>query len=149
MTSHQRKYEFEVSASVVLVFALLAVTVIACSDPPEFASQYVQFAIAWLLFTTPWAIAVKLLWRAWWARNGTRLSTMDWPARILAAAVATLPEQRRDWGAAMTAELDRPGAVRAGEEKRSLPRLFLFHRGPPAPAILARPSLRRPPFLLG
>jgi hypothetical protein len=30
---------------------------------------------------------------------------MDGPARLLAAAVATLPDDRRDWGAAMTAEL--------------------------------------------
>jgi hypothetical protein len=32
---------------------------------------------------------------------------MDPPARLLATAVASLPADRADWGAAMTAELDQ------------------------------------------
>jgi hypothetical protein len=31
-------------------------------------------------------LAVRILWRAWWARTGARLSTMDPPARLLATA---------------------------------------------------------------
>jgi len=53
----------------------------------------------------PWAIAAWLLWRAWWRQAGARLSALDGPARLLAAATATLPADRRDWGAAMAAEL--------------------------------------------
>jgi len=50
------------------------------------------FAWLWVVFM---AIAAWLLWRAWWRRAGDRL----------AAAGATLPADRRDWGAAMAAEL--------------------------------------------
>jgi hypothetical protein len=63
------------------------------------AAVAVSFAIG------PWAIAAWLLWRAWWRQAGVRLSGMDGPARLLAAATATLPAGRRDWGAAMAAEL--------------------------------------------
>jgi hypothetical protein len=59
----------------------------------------VSFAIG------PLAIAAWLLWRAWWRQAGVRLSALDGPARLLAAATATLPADRRDWGAAMAAEL--------------------------------------------
>jgi hypothetical protein len=52
-----------------------------------------------------WAVAGWLLWRAWWRHAGVRLSALDDPGRLLAAAVATLPADRRDWGAAMAAEL--------------------------------------------
>jgi hypothetical protein len=60
----------------------------------------------WLaVFGTPCIIAAWLLWRAWWRQAGARLSTLDGPAWLLAAAAATLPDDRRDWGAAMAAEL--------------------------------------------
>jgi hypothetical protein len=54
---------------------------------------------------TPWMLAAWLLWRAWWRQAGPRLSVLDGPGRLLAAATAALPTDRRDWGAAMTAEL--------------------------------------------
>jgi hypothetical protein len=41
----------------------------------------------------------------WWASTRARRSTVDWPGQLLAAAVRRLPADRRDWGAAMTAEL--------------------------------------------
>jgi hypothetical protein len=63
------------------------------------AAVAVAFAIG------PWPIAAWLLWRAWWRQAGVRLSALDGPARLLAAATATLPADRRDWGAAMAAEL--------------------------------------------
>jgi hypothetical protein len=53
----------------------------------------------------PWPVAVWLLWRAWSRQGGARLSALDGPARLLAAATATLPAERRDWGQAMAAEL--------------------------------------------
>jgi hypothetical protein len=52
-----------------------------------------------------WAVAAWLLWRAWWRQAGVRLSALDGPGRLLAAAAATLPAGRRDWGEAMAAEL--------------------------------------------
>jgi hypothetical protein len=52
-----------------------------------------------------WAVAVWLLWRTWWRQAGVRLSALDGPARLLAAATAALPPGRRDWGQAMAAEL--------------------------------------------
>jgi hypothetical protein len=51
------------------------------------------------------AVAAWLLWRAWWRQAGVRLSPRDGPWWLLAAAAATLPADRRDWGAAMAAEL--------------------------------------------
>ena len=52
-----------------------------------------------------WAVAAWLVWRAWWRQAGVRLSALDGPGRLLAAAAATLPAGRRDWGEAMAAEL--------------------------------------------
>jgi hypothetical protein len=63
------------------------------------------FAVAVSFAVGPWPIAAWLLWRAWWRQAGVRLSALDGPARLLAAATATLPADRRDWGAAMAAEL--------------------------------------------
>jgi len=56
-------------------------------------------------FVWLWAVAAWLLWRAWWRQAGVRLSALDSPAQLLAAAAATLPAGRHDWGAAMEAEL--------------------------------------------
>ena len=64
-------------------------------------------ALAVSLVVGPWPLAVWLLWRLWWRRAGVRLSPLDGPARLLAAATATLPADRRDWGEAMAAELDQ------------------------------------------
>src|SRR5512132_255398 len=64
-----------------------------------------DMAIWMAVFGTPWMVAAWLLWRAWWRRAGAELSVLDGPALLLAAAAATLPADRRDWGTAMTAEL--------------------------------------------
>ena len=45
------------------------------------------------------------VWRAWWRQAGVTLSALDGPGWLLAAAAATLPAGRRDWGEAMAAEL--------------------------------------------
>jgi hypothetical protein len=76
----------------------------AADDPPTFRIR-LDMAI-WLVavFGAPWVLAAQLLWRAWWRQAG-ELSGMDGPALLLTAAAATLPADRRDWGAAMTAEL--------------------------------------------
>jgi hypothetical protein len=74
--------------------------------PPDY---WLQFVITSAVIATPWMVAVGLLswaWRAADIKEATASSsTMDHPARLLAAASATLPESRRDWGAAMLAEL--------------------------------------------
>lgn len=111
MKCSEHRYEFAVSAAVVAMFAAFwVIGVIVASgglpeDPKPGLGYCVQLAVGWALVATPWAVAVRLLWRAWWAGSGARLSTIDGPARLLATAVATLPEDRRDWGAAMAAEL--------------------------------------------
>ena len=61
--------------------------------------------IIWLLFAAPSFFAAWLLVNAWWNGSGQRLSTMDSPARLLAVAVGAMPETRREWAAAMQAEL--------------------------------------------
>ena len=69
-----------------------------------------------MVLATPWFLTAWLLWSAWLAEAPASTTTPDSPARLLAAAIATLPEDRRDWGAAMTAELaqvpTRPGRWR-------------------------------------
>jgi hypothetical protein len=61
--------------------------------------------IIWLLFAAPAFFAAWLLVNAWWNSSGQRLSTMDGPARLLAVAVGAMPETRKEWAAAMQAEL--------------------------------------------
>lgn len=51
------------------------------------------------------ALAITLLLRIWWGRTRDRRSAMDGSELLLAAAVGGLPDERRDWGAAMMAEL--------------------------------------------
>jgi hypothetical protein len=68
-------------------------------------------AVAWVLLFllvlvgAPWVAALWLLWQARPARG--RWAALDGPGRLLALAVAALPEHRGDWGRAMTAELDQ------------------------------------------
>ena len=62
--------------------------------------QSLMAAILVALLATPWLVAAALLWR-----GRRRRAAIDGPARLLTVAVAMLPEERRDWGAAMTAEL--------------------------------------------
>jgi hypothetical protein len=83
---------------------LWVVSMRGADDPLTFRAR-LDMAIWIAVFGTPWMVAARLLWRAWWREAGARLSTLDGPALLLAAAAATLPADRRDWGAAMTAEL--------------------------------------------
>jgi len=72
---------------------------------PLTAQARLDMAIWMAVFAIPWALAAWLLWRAWWRQAGPELSVLDGPGWLLAAAAATLPTGRRDWGAAMAAEL--------------------------------------------
>jgi hypothetical protein len=104
------------SAVAAAPFAYLWVQMMVSADDPLTAQDRLDLAIGMAVFGTPWVIAAGLLWRAWWRQAGARLSTLDGPGRLLAAAAAMLPDDRRDWGAAMAAELaqvqDRPARWR-------------------------------------
>jgi hypothetical protein len=93
------------AAAAATPFAYLWVLQVRNADEPLTLQVRLDMAIWMAVFGTPWMLAAWLLWRAWWRQAGARLSTLDGPGWLLAAAAATLPVDRRDWGAAMTAEL--------------------------------------------
>jgi hypothetical protein len=86
-------------------FAWLWVATMRSADDPLTLRVRLDMAIWTAVLGTPFMIAARLLWRACWRQAGARLSALDGPAWLLAAAAATLPPDRRDWGAAMAAEL--------------------------------------------
>jgi hypothetical protein len=86
-------------------FAYLWLAMMASARDPLTFRVRLDMAIWTAVFGTPWMVAAQLLWRAWWRRGGAELSALDGPARLVAAAAATLPPERREWGAAMAAEL--------------------------------------------
>lgn len=65
------------------------------------AFTLVIFAFAPLVLTT--GLLAFIVWRPIKANGSTR----DRPGRLLAAAARQMPEERRDWGAAMLAELNQ------------------------------------------
>jgi hypothetical protein len=75
---------------------------LANADPlPPAETAVAQLVVPPLL----WVVAARLVLRHWWSGPGSRMSAMDLPGRLLAGAVAALPERRRGWGRAMLAEL--------------------------------------------
>jgi hypothetical protein len=94
-----------VSVVALAPFAWLWVMQVRAADDPLTLRTRLDMAIWMTVFGAPWVLAARLLWRAWWRQAGTQLSSLDGPGLLLAAAAATLPAERRDWGAAMTAEL--------------------------------------------
>lgn len=86
-------------------FAYLWVWQVGNAKQPPSAAVRLDMAIWMAVFAMPAMLAAWLLWRAWWRRAGTRVSALDGPGLLLAAATATLPADRRDWGTAMAAEL--------------------------------------------
>ena len=85
----------------VVVYVVALAVALANGDPvpPETALR------ALVLPPLLWVIAARIVLHHWWPGIGARMAAMDPPARLLAAAVATLPDHRRQWGMAMTAEL--------------------------------------------
>jgi hypothetical protein len=94
-----------VVAAAATPFVSLWVLQMNAARDPLTARARLDMAIWMAVFATPWMLAAWLLWRALWRQAGARLSGMDGPGWLLAAAAATLPADRRDWGAAMAAEL--------------------------------------------
>jgi hypothetical protein len=78
---------------------LWVVSMRGADDPLTFRAR-LDMAIWIAVFGTPWMVAARLLWRAWWREAGARLSTLDGPALLLAAAAGTLPADRDDRAAA-------------------------------------------------
>jgi hypothetical protein len=105
-----------VSAAAAVPFAWLWVLQMTGARDPMTLRGRLDLAVWMAVFGTPWILAARLLWRAWWRHAGARLSSLDGPGWLLAAAAAILPADRRHWGAAMTAELaqvpDRPARGR-------------------------------------
>jgi hypothetical protein len=65
-----------------------------------------EAAVMWLVVPPVlWVLAIRLVLRHWWSGTGSHMAVADLPGWVLAAAVAALPERRREWGRAMTAEL--------------------------------------------
>jgi hypothetical protein len=87
---------------VVVAWVVFYAVALVTADPlPPVETAVVQLVVPPLL----WVVAARLVLRHWWSGPGSRMSAMDLPGRLLAAAVAALPERRRAWGRAMTAEL--------------------------------------------
>ena len=85
-------------------FACLWADLARDAEPPP-TNVVVDIAIWTAVFGMPAMLAAWLLWRAWWRQAGPGLSGMDGPGWLLAVARAALPADRREWGAAMAAEL--------------------------------------------
>jgi hypothetical protein len=113
---------------VVVGWGVFYVVALAHADP----LPTLDTAVMWLVVPPLlWVLAVRLVLRHRWSETGSHMSAVDVPGRVLAAAVAALPERRRDWGRAMTAEL-------AGIQGRSARWRFALSS--------ARAALRLPPL---
>lgn len=108
MTARHRFRAAALSGMAVVGAALWQVGLIIATgglsqDRPS--DYWFQLSLVSVVVAAPWIIALRLLE---WGR-GTEAtaasSEMDRPAKLLAAATATLPPDRRRWGAAMSAEL--------------------------------------------
>jgi hypothetical protein len=105
MSWTRRRFELIATWVPVVVWAVFYVIALAVAVangdpvPPETALRTL------VLPPLLWVLAARIVLHHWWPRTGSRMSTLDPPARLLAAAVATLPDHRRQWGMAMTAEL--------------------------------------------
>jgi len=65
-----------------------------------------------VLAMVAWVAALTIVARDWARRSAAARSAMDGPQMLLAAAAHLLPEQRADWGRAMSAELAQLGSSR-------------------------------------
>ena len=111
MSRARRRLEIATAAAVVAAWAVLYLVVVTTAplayDPATESAAKVnrEFALLLTVPTALWVTAALTLVGHWWSRTGVRLFAMDPPGRLLAAAVATLPDDRREWCLAMHAEL--------------------------------------------
>jgi hypothetical protein len=62
------------SALAAVPFAYLWVVSMGNADDPLTVRARLDMAIWMAVFGTPWMVAARLLWRAWWRRAGARLA---------------------------------------------------------------------------
>jgi hypothetical protein len=94
----------EIAAMVLVLVVFATIYVLAVAAEPRSSTMYRDMALVLVFPTLLWVLAAFLLVR--FGSGATRRpSTLDAPGRLLAVAVATLPDHRREWGAAMAAEL--------------------------------------------
>jgi hypothetical protein len=87
---------------VVVAWAVFYVIAAVNADPgPSLQGAVQQLVVPPLL----WVFAVRFMVLSRRSGAGSGRSTMDPPERLLAAAVAVLPERRHEWGRAVIAEL--------------------------------------------
>jgi hypothetical protein len=98
----RRRFQTLTTWVVVVAWMVFCAVALANADPlPSAETAVAQLVVPPLL----WVVAARLVLRHWWSGPGSRMSAMDLPGRLLAGAVAALPERRREWGRAMLAEL--------------------------------------------
>ena len=102
----RRRLQTVTTWAIVAAWVVFYAIVLATADPLPTLDTAVMYLIVPPLL---WVVAARLVLRHWWSEAGARMSAMDLPGRLLAAAVAALPERRREWGRAMTAELAEVG----------------------------------------
>ncbi|HEU4422967.1 MAG TPA: hypothetical protein VFR67_10595 [Pilimelia sp.] len=92
----------------VVFYAVALTTADQLPGPVTVVAQLVVPPLLWvalLQIGSAAEFAARLVLRHLRSGAGSRMSAMDPPGRLLAAAVAALPERRREWGTAMIAEL--------------------------------------------
>jgi hypothetical protein len=121
---------------VVVAWVVFSAVALANADPPPPPeTALVQLVVPPLL----WVVAARFVLRHRWSGPGSRMSRMDLPGRLLAVAVAALPERRREWGRAMLAELAEPDRERVLRQQ-----LRALSRCPASWATAGRPSSSAP-----
>ena len=104
MSRVRLRYHVIVAVAVLAVFATVYAWVAPFEDPTQRFDAYLWIAAAFAIPTMLWLAASLVLVDHWWTSVG-RLATIDAPGRLLASAVASLPEPRQRWAEAMLGEL--------------------------------------------
>ncbi|HEX6685313.1 MAG TPA: hypothetical protein VF062_21155 [Candidatus Limnocylindrales bacterium] len=132
MTQVKLRVKLTVLGAVLLCFAVPASLSIDGGDGIGWQRDQLMM---WLFFAAPSLLATWVLVNRWWTGPGERLSTMDGPARLLAIAVAAMPDDRKEWAVAMEAELTQV----QGRSAR-----WGFALDTARAAVIAQRGLRRP-----
>lgn len=106
--SRRRRLAVVTTWMVVLAWVVFDVVAVVTADqPPGPVTAVAQLVVPPLLWVAllQLASAAELAARQVLRRWRSRRSATDLPGRLLAATAASLPDRRREWGRAMTAEL--------------------------------------------